>query len=883
MIEEKKKVLFIEDDPVDRMAFDRIIRSKILKYDFKVVTSVAEAIHALTTEQFDLIVTDFHLGDGDAIEVVRAAPNIASIITTGTGDQITAVKAIKEGVYEYLVKDPARHYLEILPHTMDSVLAQHAARMEVKRLEGWYRALSDASPLGIYGTDLEGNCNYTNSRYQEISGLSHEQCLGYGWMAAIHPDDRERVQKEWYEAAVANKQYDSTHRFLKSDGRISWCRVKAASIRDGETILGYVGTLEDVTARKQAEDRLRLATSVAKIGIWQWEVQQNLLHWDDSMLEIYGVKKDDFLGAYETWQEALLPEDREKAEGNLQAALKDGKKYDVVFRIRRSDGVIRYIQANGTVERDENQKPICMVGTNLDITEQRDREEELARLHGTAQAATYAKSQFLANMSHEIRTPLTSIIGFAEAAKEQGVCEDDRVRAFETIFSNGKHLLGVINDILDYSKIDAGALKIEALPFSPVALVENVRTLMLPRVAEKGLDLAINYKWELPRTITSDSMRLMQVLVNLMSNAIKFTEYGKVEIIIACDREKEQLHFSIKDTGIGLTEEQIPRLFQTFSQANLSTTRIYGGTGLGLSISKKLVERLGGDIVVESVPTKGSTFSFFINTGVLAETDWISSVPETSVESDSSATVLRELSGKILIADDAEDNRNLMKFTLRKTGLDITLVDNGGIALSKALSEHFDLILLDMQMPIMDGYTAAREMRKKGITVPIVAFTANAMKQDIINCIEAGCTTHLPKPFKKEVLFECLYQQLRKKQAPMTSDNPVISEKFVEDPEFLDIVLDFVEGLEKRMRDLSNALDEENFANLEDTAHRLSGSAGLFGYHAMSELASLLESKAKESQLADAKGLFEQLKPACMAIQSGVATMKGSKETLAKS
>lgn len=285
---------------------------------------------------------------------------------------------------------------------------------------------------------------------------------------------------------------------------------------------------------------------------------------------------------------------------------------------------------------------------------------------------------------------------------------------------------------------------------------------MLSRVAEKGLDLVINYKWELPRTITGDSLRLMQVLVNLVSNAIKFTEHGKVEITIACDREKEQLHFSIKDTGIGLTEEQISRLFQTFSQANPSTTRIYGGTGLGLSISKQLVERLGGNIAVESISTKGSTFSFFIQTGVLADTDWISSVPKTRVESNSSETVVRELSGKIFIADDAEDNKKLIKFILRKTGLDITLVDNGGIALSKALSEHFDVILLDMQMPIMDGYTAAREMRKQGITVPIVAFTANAMKQDIINCIEAGCTTHLPKPFKKEDLFECLYQQLKK-------------------------------------------------------------------------------------------------------------------------
>jgi PAS domain S-box-containing protein len=515
-----------------------------------------------------------------------------------------------------------------------------------------------------------------------------------------------------------------------------------------------------------SEARLKLATTISKIGIWDWDINSNALFWDDSMLEIYGIPKSEFIGAYQTWSEAIFPEDKERTENELLMCVKGEKKYDTIFRIKHRDGTIHHIKATGVVNRKDDGTPIKVVGTNIDITEQCEHEAELERLRSAADAANIAKSQFLAHMSHEIRSPLTSIIGFAEAAKDSHVSELDRINAFETIFKNGQHLLGIINDILDLSKIDAGALKIELLPFSPIKIIQNASALLKASATSKGIKLNINYPLSLPETITSDSLRLMQILVNLLSNAIKFTDSGSVELTMNCERESEKLYCSVTDSGIGITTEQLSRLFNPFTQADTSTTRRYGGTGLGLSITKKLIEKLGGEISVTSVPNKGSTFSFFIKTGDLSDVNWITGAaaeeqntnPVTNIPE---LNIIERLNGKVLFADDTPDNRKLIEFTLRKSKIDLKIVENGAEALEAALAEKFDLIILDMQMPIMDGYTAARELRRVGCSTPIVAFTADAMKEDVIKCLEAGCTSHLAKPFAKKALIECIYRQLK--------------------------------------------------------------------------------------------------------------------------
>jgi len=509
-----------------------------------------------------------------------------------------------------------------------------------------------------------------------------------------------------------------------------------------------------------------------------------------------------------------------------------------------------------------------------DITQQIEREIELERMRNAAEEATYAKSQFLANISHEIRTPLTSIIGFAEIGKEHDVTSAERIKAFETILNNGNHLLGIINDLLDLSKIDFGAMQIEAVPFSPVRLLENLRVLMEPRFHEKGLTLAVLYCWDLPETITSDSLRLMQILVNLTSNALKFTQKGRVEITVYCDRVNEHLHFSFIDTGIGITADQQSKLFKPFSQAEKGTTRKYGGTGLGLSISKLLVEKLGGTISVISEPNVGSEFSFYIETGDLKDVRWISHAPAVLANLDELVRSSPPIKGKVLIADDAADNRNLLKFTLRKTNLELTLVEDGEAAVKTALADNFDLILLDMQMPIMDGYTAAREIRKHGITVPIVAFTANAMKHEIAKCLEAGCSMHLPKPVTKSALYQCLEHYLRTDSPCEQAPEMVFSETLGNDPEERELVISFFQGLTTRLAGISEAIPGNDFAVISKIAHKISGSAGLYGFSAMSDLAANLHTSAKRKDFESCKKLYEQMCITSEAILRGIRELE---------
>ncbi len=620
--------------------------------------------------------------------------------------------------------------------------------------EARFRALTEASPLGIFCTDVNGNCIYVNDRYASITGQSWDQAVGRGWLNTIHPYDRDRVEQDWADAAEAKTEYRSTHRFLRSDGSTVWCQVRASVLRENGKYTGHVATVEDVTTQKLSEQRLKVATKAARVGFWELDLVDNSLSWDASMRSMYGLKDVDAPMDYATWLNAICPDDRAEARSLFELGMAEKREFESVFKVTRADGALRYMKVSGIVERGEDGAARRMVGVNLDVAEL--KEAQLA-----AESAAVSKSRFLANMSHEIRTPLTSIIGFAEAAREDGVCPDDRLGALSTIYRNGKHLLDLINDILDVSKIDAGALSLEAARISPVELVEQARAIMVPRLAEKGLSLIVNYEWMLPEWITGDSFRLTQVLLNLLNNAIKFTESGIVEITVRCDSDLQRMYFTVKDSGIGMSQEQVGKLFQPFMQADRSTTRRYGGTGLGLAISKQLVEKMGGVLSASSELHQGSEFSFFIETGPLDTTEFIDHIPQASLHSSpSTESRLQSLQGRVLVADDQADNRRLLEFSLRKSGLALTFVENGQQALDAAMKEQFDVILLDVQMPEMDGHAVTRSLRTQGLTLPIVAFTAGTMKQDVLKCIESGYTTHLAKPFSKESLIDCLDRQL---------------------------------------------------------------------------------------------------------------------------
>jgi PAS domain S-box-containing protein len=404
--------------------------------------------------------------------------------------------------------------------------------------------------------------------------------------------------------------------------------------------------------------------------------------------------------------------------------------------------------------------------------------DELQNAAVLAESANRAKSEFLANMSHEIRTPMTAILGFAEVLLEQDMLTDaapEQVEAARTIKSNGEHLLSLMNDILDLSKIEAGKMMTELTACSPGRIVAEVISLMQVRADAKGLTLAVEYDGPIPETIQSDPTRLRQVLMNVIANGIKFTEVGGVRIIVrlAGSDGRPELQIDVEDTGIGMTEDQVACLFQPFAQADASTTRKFGGTGLGLAISKRLAEMLGGDVnILRTQIGVGTSIRLTAATGPLKGVPLIRNSAAVTVGSPEMGEEAKCVDGqclhdaRILLAEDGPDNQRLIAHLLRKVGAAVTVVENGKLAVDAALASQgtghpFDVILMDMQMPVMDGYEAVRSLRRTGYTGLIISLTAHAMAHDRDKCLAAGCNDYASKPIDRRKLVGMLVRHVR--------------------------------------------------------------------------------------------------------------------------
>ena len=471
--------------------------------------------------------------------------------------------------------------------------------------------------------------------------------------------------------------------------------------------------------------------------------------------------------------------------------------------------------------------------------------------------ATKVKSRFLANMSHEIRTPLTAIIGFAEHLLTPNLNQTEQQVAANTIIRNGAHLQHIVDEILDLSKDEANKLEAYKTEVWLLDLIAEIKETFDQQVSKKGLQFEIHYQPPIPKRITTDPVKLKQILFNLCNNAIKFTDEGKVSLNISCNIKAQQLHFDVIDSGIGISDEELKKIFQPFVQADSSATRKFGGTGLGLHLSSRFAAILDGTLSVDSDYGHGSCFTLSLPTGEILEQDIVSDFTHMftpfPVTSDSLDT--QNLHGEILLAEDTKDNQLLVRAFLKNTNVHLTTVENGQEAINAALQGTFDLILMDIQMPVINGLQATCHLRNKGWTGPIVALTANIMPEDCQRYLDNGFNDVIGKPINRALFMEKISSYL----VENTNEKLIFSTLLDDNPDFLPAVEYFVQQTDDECQKLTLSLTDKNWHELKQQLHRLKGSGGGVGFPLVTELALDAEQMIKEENYAVTGQLINKL------------------------
>jgi PAS domain S-box-containing protein len=658
------------------------------------------------------------------------------------------------GEAEFDSKGHITHIKGIAQDITDRKIAAEKLRINEERWQFVIEGIGD----GIWEWRPQEKKTFYSNRWLEMLGYKPEDITDSDkeWSSRIHPDDIAFTFAEISKnLSGQTDSFNHEYRFRNKEGNYLWILNRGKVVErnaNGEAIR-VVGSHSDISKLKQSEQlikinemRLSLAVKAGGIGIWDWDIVSDKLTWDDQMFDLYGVNKNEFINAYETWINVVYEADKQSTIDELQMAIKGEKDYNTEFRIQKADRQIRYIKALATVLRDNEGKAVRMIGTNWDITAEKEASAQIAA-RVEAEKANKAKSEFLANMSHEIRTPLNSVIGFTDLLKKTplSIVQQQYVNSANT---SGHALLGIINDILDFSKIEAGMMDLDITKADIVQLFEDSIDIVKFAAAEKNIELLLDIDPSMPRYADIDAIRLKQILANLLGNAVKFTLEGEVELKIKyqeVDVDNSKLSISVRDTGIGINKEQQAKLFKPFSQADSSTTRVFGGTGLGLVISQLIAQNMGSTINVESKEGVGTVFYFDLKTRM--------------EDGDKPDTSMIEGVKRCLIIDDNSNNRTIMKQMLLQWQIQSECCESGFEALKIIeQSEPFDLIICDNHMPYMSGIETIRMLKNKlKLSIekqPVILLHSSLDNHQLEKeCLELGIRFRLSKPIKSNDLF----------------------------------------------------------------------------------------------------------------------------------
>jgi two-component system sensor histidine kinase/response regulator len=818
--------------------------------------------------------------DSEAVrlETVKALAAGAQTLSSRMRRRASDGRILHFQVYQRFFRDDNGRPVRSLGATRDVTDEVHAAellRVQKEDLQLAQRRLERASfsvQEGHWEIDLVARKHWASSNYYALLGYApNERSLES--MEAIrdivHPDDRPRAAQEARAHMFGNQPHDIELRICCKDGEYRWFRVRGNAERDESGVaLRISGSIHEIERQKAAEDALREAQARferaihgTKDGLWEVDMKLGKMWLSPRLHELLGYSVGELHDRHDVLREFVHPDDVSISDTAVASQLKSGESIEFEVRMRTKNNGYRWFRLRGSPSSDT--VPFTRVsGSMQDVTDERLAQDALVRASDEARSANQAKSAFLANMSHEIRTPMNGIVGMTTLLLDTPLGAGQREFA-ETIQTSSQSLLTVINDILDFSKIEAGKLDIEFIEMDVRAVIEDVASTVGFQAQAKGLKLVIDVQPDVPRRTMGDPQRIGQCLINLLGNAIKFTGAGEIVATVSAVGRRDDrtlLRFEVRDTGIGIAPESVKSLFQPFAQADSSTTRHFGGTGLGLSIVRGLVEMMGGQVGAHSQLGKGSTFWFLLPTN---EVSAVTPLPARPADSHWSA---RRFSGKVLLIEDNAVNQKVAQRFLERLGCEVALAENGEQGVKAWEGGEFALVFMDIQMPVMDGYTATRLIRQQeciGRHTPIVALTANAMTGQLERCIEAGMDGLLTKPIvvdrlrevlerfglaaADDVLPEAAVEAMVTAPAPPPAiDTSQLSELAGEDHEFVQsVVLSFEKSMAQLLSTMHAAAERGEPQQVARAAHQVKGAAANLYATSLSALAADIEANAR--------------------------------------